>query len=81
MCDTEEVRVCGQCSEPIENEEYYGCPVNKCDLVLCPTCSNPEVHLRSDGNCPDWWGKSLSKVEIAKRMKEVAQSNYRYQGE
>ncbi len=65
------VTVCGQCVEPTENEEY-GCPASNCELILCSTCSNPEVHFDADGNCPKWWGDGLTKQEVESRMNKVA---------
>lgn len=51
------VKLCGQCSEPL-GEEWYPCPIDRCGRVLCPACSNPEIHFQSDGSCPEWWGKT-----------------------
>jgi len=64
------VRVCGQCSEPTNNEEW-GCPHNRCNLVLCATCSNEEVHIRQNGHCPPWWGSEKTTKEIHTRIQEI----------
>ena len=68
------VRVCGQCSEPTNGEEY-SCPTDRCSLVLCVTCSNSKIHSSPDGSCPEWWGESLTEEEQAQRMQEVAEES------
>lgn len=68
------VRVCGQCCVPTDGDEY-GCPSGNCNLVLCATCSNPEVHFNSLGECPPWWGESLTEQEVNCRMEEAAASD------
>jgi hypothetical protein len=62
--------VCGQCCV-LTQGEGYGCPVDRCRLELCSTCSNPEVHLDEGGKCPRWWGEGLSEEEIEKWMREA----------
>ena len=68
----QQISVCGQCCV-VTNDDEYGCPEDNCDLVLCPTCSNPEVHFREDGSCPPWWGEGLTEEQVEKRMREAAE--------
>ena len=65
------VRVCGQCCAATNNAELP-CPIDKCGLVLCQTCAEPEVHFQENGSCPPWWGADLSEAEIELRMQEAA---------
>lgn len=58
-------RLCGQCAEPTDRDEY-SCPMGKCNLVLCPMCSNPETHIRENGSCTEWWGKRKEASMIQK---------------
>src|SRR3989344_3393370 len=74
-----EVKVCGQCAEPLDfdvglhgSRLGYGCSAEKCDLSLCDTCSNGEVHCDENGKCAKWWGTNLTEEEVAERMQEAA---------
>ena len=76
---TNEVRVCGQCSDPTYDEEYSCMADSGCELVLCGACSCPEVHFRDDGSCPPWWGEGLTEEEQSERMQEAAEIYFEHE--
>ena len=58
--------ICGQCGEVTEDNQNP-CPADRCNLALCPTCSDPSVHFNPDGSCAE----GLTKEEIQKRLRET----------